>query len=69
MADHLLERGDAAGARSAGAAARAVAAGRPASSIPFARLLVEKAFARTGPAPDEGAGEERPSSPLILAPR
>ncbi len=69
MADHLLERGDAAGARSAAATARAVAAGRPASSIPFARMLVEKAFARSGAAPDEGPGEDRPSSPLILAPR
>lgn len=44
VAAHLADRGDAAHAQSAAAAARALRAGRPAEEIPFARLLVEKAF-------------------------
>ncbi|HEU4384038.1 MAG TPA: hypothetical protein VFR85_11130 [Anaeromyxobacteraceae bacterium] len=63
-AAHLELLGDLENARLAGAAARAVAAGLPASRIPFARLLVEKAFPARPPAP-----APRPSDPLILAPR
>jgi hypothetical protein len=69
MAEYLQERGDAASSRAAAAAARALAAGRPASVIPFARLLVEKAFSRSGPAPDQANPAEPPVSPLIVAPR
>jgi hypothetical protein len=69
MAEHLLDRGDEVGARRAAAAARAVAAGKPGATIPFARLLVEKAFSRSEPAPEETTPPEQPASPLILAPR
>ncbi len=68
MADHLRECGDAAGARSAQATSRALSTGRPGASIPFARLLVEKAFSRSGPAPDQPAAERDPAS-LIVTPR
>lgn len=68
VADHLRDREDAAGARSAQATSRALSAGRPGASIPFARLLVEKAFSRSGPAPDQPAAERDPAS-LIVAPR
>jgi hypothetical protein len=69
MADHLLERGDEAGARASAATARAVAAGKPGASIPFARLMVEKAFSRAQAAQEEAAPAEPASSPLIVAPR
>jgi hypothetical protein len=46
-----------------------VGAGKPGASIPFARLMVEKAFERRGPAPDGEAAEEPATSPLIVAPR
>jgi len=67
-ADGLMEAGDAASAGRAAAAARALAAGSPGAGIPFARLLVEKAFTRRaaeGEPPEERAAE----SPLIIAPR
>ncbi len=61
---HLEALGDAPHARTAAAVARAVAAGVPASHIPFARLLVEKAFPVRPPPPP------RPSEPsLIVASR
>jgi hypothetical protein len=70
IAAHLLDRGDGEHARTAAAAARAIAAGAPARDVPFARLLVEKAFPG---APPEGAGRpaEAPAadSPLIVPPR
>ncbi|ACG72417.1 conserved hypothetical protein [Anaeromyxobacter sp. K] len=73
VAEHLDAAGDAANARAAAAAARALVAGRPAGEIPFARRLLEKAFPPAAPAaagPDAGApppGEA--GSPLIVAPR
>lgn len=69
MSEHLLERGDGTSARAAAATARAVASGRTGSSIPFARLLVEKAFSRSGPAPEAETPAEPAGSPLIVAPR
>ncbi|HET7825180.1 MAG TPA: hypothetical protein VFK90_07590, partial [Anaeromyxobacter sp.] len=70
VAAHLEARGDAAHARAAAAAARALAAGTPAGAIPFARLLVEKAFPPTGPsAPGPAPAPPAPESPLIVAPR
>ncbi len=66
---HLEERGDAPRARAAAAAARALSAGAPAHGVPFARLLVEKAF--PGVVATPGAPPEAPSegSPLVLSPR
>lgn len=70
VAAHLQARGDAAHARAAAAAARALASGAPAASIPFARLLVEKAFPPAGPSTPGPAPEpSAPESPLIVAPR
>jgi hypothetical protein len=70
VAEHLLERGDPAHAASAAAAARALAAGSPAASIPFARLLVEKAFPpAASSAPGAAEAAATPSSPLLVAPR
>jgi hypothetical protein len=71
IAEHLDVRGDAGHARAAAAAARALAAGAPAQAIPFARLLVEKAFpAVPPPPPGPGPAESAPpGSPLIVAPR
>jgi hypothetical protein len=70
VADHLERRGDAAHARAAAAAARALAAGRPPEAVPFARALVEKAFPAAGRAAaaataGEGAapGEPAPAPP------
>jgi hypothetical protein len=63
VADHLDRAGDAAHARLAAATARALLAGGDIARIPFARLLVEKAF--PPPELDEasaGAGD----SPLIV---
>jgi hypothetical protein len=69
MADHLQAMGDLPHARAAATAARALAAGQPGSSIPFARLLVEKAFSRRpGPAA-EAPTQDAAASPLIIAPR
>jgi hypothetical protein len=70
IAEHLHTRGDAPHARSAAAAARALAAGAPPGSVPFARLLIEKAFPTTpasAAAPREPSAE--PDSSLIVAPR
>jgi hypothetical protein len=71
VAAHLRSRGDDAHARAAAAAARALAAGTPASEIPFARLLVAKAFPPAGPSgPGPGAPPPpAPESPLIVSPR
>ncbi len=66
VAEHLLDSGDAARASSAAAAARALAAGRPAAEIPFARQLVEKAFP---PPPPPAEPPAPPAEPLIVAPR
>jgi hypothetical protein len=67
VAAHLARSGDAVHARIAGASARALARGDDPARIPFARMLVEKAFppeAATPSPPATGAGE-----PLIVAPR
>jgi hypothetical protein len=74
LAEHLQERGDPAHAQAAAAAARALAAGTPAAAVPFARLLVEKAFPPQGPSSGEPLGggapdAAPPASPLIVAPR
>ena len=67
VAEHLRERGDPAHATAAAAAARAIAGGAPASAVPFARLLVEKAFP---PPPSPGAAPEPPpASALLVSPR
>jgi hypothetical protein len=69
VAEHLQERGDPAHARAAAAAARALAGGTAATAIPFARLLVEKAFP---PAlPSAGGAPHAPTAPhpLIVTPR
>jgi hypothetical protein len=49
VADHLCRAGAGEDARVAAAAARALAAGTPASAIPFAVRLVEKAFPLDAP--------------------
>jgi hypothetical protein len=67
LAEHLRERGDVAHAQAAAAAGRALAAGAPAATIPFARLLVEKAFPAAAPPGPPPA--EPPAGPLIVAPR
>jgi hypothetical protein len=70
VAAHLQERGDAAHARTAAAAARALASGTPAAAIPFARMLVAKAFPPGGPStPGPAPAPPAPESPLIVAPR
>jgi hypothetical protein len=63
VADHLARGGDAVHARLAAAAARALLAGTAPERIPFARLLVEKAFPATPtpPAP-------QPAGSLIVPP-
>lgn len=67
VAEHLEAHGDAPSARAAAAAARALDAGSSARSIPFARLLVEKAFP---PAPPPAEPSPAASgTPLIVAPR
>ncbi len=69
-AEGLQERGDGKSARSAAAAARAIAAGQAASSIPFARMMVERAFRRSGPAEAEASPPEPAAgSGLIVTPR
>ncbi len=67
-ADGLVESGDATSAGRAAAAARALAAGAPGAEIPFARLLVEKAFTRKA-REGEAAADPAAGSPLIVAPR
>jgi len=66
VAAHLADSGDAVHARLAAAASRALTRGDDASTIPFARLLVEKAFPAAEP-PAAPAGE--PRAPLIVSPR
>jgi hypothetical protein len=56
LARHLDGRGEPAHARAAAAAARALSGGAAARDVPFARLLVEKAFP---PAPSGGAPRPR----------
>ncbi len=68
MAAHLAALGDAESAKAAAAAARAVAGGLPASRIPFARFLVEKAFPSAASPPPPGDAP-RGEEPLIIAPR
>jgi len=65
-AEHLDRSGDAAHAPAAAAAGRALAAGTPVSAIPFARLLVEKAFP---PEPSVPPAAEPAGSGLVIAPR
>jgi hypothetical protein len=67
-AEHLERRGDAAHARLAAATARALLSGAPAGAVPFARLLVEKAFPPAEPAAPPVARAPEPG-PLIVAPR
>jgi hypothetical protein len=50
-------------AAQAAATARALLSGTPGSGIPFARLMVEKAF------PGGGASSPAASTPVIAAPR
>lgn len=71
VAASLEARDDTAHARAAAAAARALAAGTPAAEIPFARLLVAKAFPPAGPSTPgpPAAPPPVPDSPLIVAPR
>jgi hypothetical protein len=70
VAAHLRERGDEAHARAAAAAARAIASGAPAAAVPFARLLVAKAFPPAGPStPGQAPAPPESQSPLIVAPR
>jgi hypothetical protein len=64
VAAHLTDAGDEVHSRLAAAAGRALSRGEDPARIPFARLLVEKAF----PAAEPPAAEPAPSS-LIVAPR
>ncbi|BDG01997.1 hypothetical protein [Anaeromyxobacter oryzae] len=71
VAEHLEDRGDPAHARVAAATGRALAGGAPPEAIPFARLLVEKAFPSV-PEPPRGAAPADalpPGEPLIVPPR
>jgi len=72
-AEHLSARGDEPHARLAAAVGRALRAGAAPATIPFARLLVEKAFPLEDPsaAPAEGSrpAPAAPASPLIVSPR
>jgi hypothetical protein len=66
VAGHLADAGDDEGARTAAAAARALASGRPALEIPFARLLLEKALPGARGAPTGAA--PHPAAPFFPAP-
>lgn len=66
-AAHLERAGDPASARRAAATARAIAAGAPASRIPFVRQLVERAFAPHEEAPVPPA-PKRTAGGLIVPP-
>jgi hypothetical protein len=68
VATHLAGRGDEPHARSAAAAGRALASGAPPRTVPFARLLVEKAFPGVA-APPDPPPEASSGSPLVIAPR
>jgi hypothetical protein len=63
IADHLERAGDPVHARLAAATARALKEGIEAARIPFARLLVEKAFP---PDPDQAAAAPSAQGPLIV---
>jgi hypothetical protein len=63
VAAHLADSGELGHARRAAAAARALARGDDVASIPFARLLVEKAF------PAEPASPPDAAAPLLVGPR
>jgi hypothetical protein len=65
VAAHLADGGDEPHAKQAAAAARALAGGAEPSRVPFARLLVEKAFPS---APAAAAGAD-PASSLIVSSR
>lgn len=67
LADHLERGGDPGSARLAAASARALRAGTPAEQVPFARLLVEKAFPGTPP-PDPPPAPTTASGPLLVTP-
>lgn len=71
MAEHVAQGGDAETASRTAAVARALGGGTPGADIPFARMMVVKAFARRGiPAtPGAPAAEPGAGSPLIVAPR
>jgi hypothetical protein len=70
VAEHLTDRGDLAHADAAAATARALRAGVAPEAIPFARLLVEKAFPAAAPAPAAGPPGGPPAGePLIVPPR
>ncbi|MGC3997387.1 MAG: hypothetical protein QM767_07735 [Anaeromyxobacter sp.] len=66
VAEHLRLRGDAAHAGVAAATARALGEGAPARDLPFARLLVERAFPRQPSVPPRPAAGTSQASPLIL---
>jgi hypothetical protein len=67
VAGHLAGRGDADRASSAAAAARALAAGAPARTVPFARALVERAFPGVSAAPPP-RDPPPPDAPLVVVP-
>jgi hypothetical protein len=69
VADHLQRLSYPAHAASAAAVARALAVGVAPRAIPFARLLVEKAFPREPSAPPEAGPAPSTGTPLIIAPR
>jgi hypothetical protein len=69
VAGHLATRGDADRANAAAAAARALAGGAPARTVPFARTLVEKAFPGVSAAPPPPPDPSAPDAPLVVAPR
>jgi len=66
VARHLEDLGEPAHARAAAAAARALASGAPAGGIPFARLLVEKAFPTAGGPSDAAQGASRIDRPGLV---
>lgn len=68
LADHLRRSGDTSHARMAAAAARALRAGTEPARVPFARLLVEKAFP-PAPAPSrEPPPRDEPAPPSLIVP-
>ena len=69
VAGHLSERGDLPRANAAAAAGRALAAGSAARAVPFARVLVEKAFPGVARPPEPPAEGTSSGSPLVVAPR
>lgn len=65
-AGHLADAGDGPHARMAAAAARALAAGRDPLEIPFARMLLEKAFPARTPAASTDPASPAGGGPLII---